>query len=87
MPAAVVVTLNQDEWALISALREVPDGPLRDALGEVVADLLRFVRFPHCAQMQADGVPCPSVTVACDECRQVMGVLDRLRGVGFTEAP
>lgn len=67
--------LSSEEWRLIEGLRELPSTPLRDRLTEVMGQMLDFVRDPSCAEKQADGVPCESTTLACEECQEVFAVL------------
>jgi len=71
--------LTAEEWRLVSRLRDVPEGPLRERLGELLDELLTLVRDPRCAELQADGAPCPSVTTACEPCQQVASLLTSLR--------
>ena len=69
---------NREEAKVLSQLREIPPGPIRDDLFELLADLVGFVRDPRCPEAQADGVPCLSGTVDCGQCMQVAGVLASL---------
>jgi hypothetical protein len=46
----------------------------------LVSELADFVAEPSCAEMQADGAPCPSTEVSCEECRKVTSILEGLRG-------
>lgn len=72
-------TLTSDEWRRLTALRDVPEGPLREELLALIDGLLEFVCDPGCAEMQADGVPCASAKAACDGCEKARAVLGRLR--------
>ena len=45
----------------------------------LVGELCDFVRAPGCAEMQADGAPCPTTDVSCDECRKLTTILEGLR--------
>jgi len=63
---------------LVRRLREVPAGAARGELLELLDDLVDFARDPRCPEAQADGVPCLALGIACEECRQVAGVLARL---------
>ena len=47
------------------------------AKGSPLAD---FVAEPSCAEMQADGAPCPTPDTSCDECRKLTTILEGLRG-------
>jgi hypothetical protein len=81
MPApcqAIEVKLSAEEWALVSALRAVPDSPLRTRAITLVETLLQFVAEPRCAEVQADGVPCSTVDAQCDQCLHVADLLDEL---------
>jgi hypothetical protein len=71
--------LSVEEWEIVCSLRQIPAGPARDGLAGLVADLVAYVVHPHCAESQADGTPCLSVHLSCEECRQVVSVLDSLR--------
>ena len=72
--------LTLEEQKLLLALREIPPSRLRDLMTTLVSELADFVAAPGCAEMQADGVPCPTTDVSCDECRKLIGVLEGLRG-------
>lgn len=65
------VALAADEWELVWDLREVPSGPRRAALMQLLRDIVSFVAQPGCAEAQADGVPCDTVTSECAQCRRV----------------
>jgi len=71
--------LNAEEWRLVCALRDVPEGALRTDLLTMLDGLLAFGRNPHCALMQADGVPCAGAATACAECSRVESWLGRVR--------
>lgn len=70
--------LSPEEWRLLSHMREIPLGPIRAELIELVGDLVAFVHDPRCPEAQGDGVPCLSLAVACEQCRQVADVLASL---------
>lgn len=72
--------LTTEEKKLLLALREIPPSRLKDLLTTLVSELADFVAEPGCAEMQADGAPCPATDVACDECRKVTSILEGLRG-------
>jgi hypothetical protein len=74
-----LAALTMEERRLVLALREIPPSPLRESFATLVSELIDFVARPSCAEMQADGVPCPSAETACDECRRVTEILDGLR--------
>jgi hypothetical protein len=46
----------------------------RVLLGEIV----RILREPHCAELQADGAPCPSAHTACDQCDRAAELVEVL---------
>jgi hypothetical protein len=71
--------LTVEEQRLLWTLRDIPPSRLRDSFLALVDDIATLVREPHCVEMQADGVPCESAYVACDRCRRVVSVLERLR--------
>lgn len=77
--ANVHAILSREEWRLVSALRDLPPSPLRDRLMALLDELVDFVREPQCAEAQADGVPCETVRMACDQCQQLISLLELLR--------
>jgi len=80
MPAeSAPIVLVPEEWRLVWALRELPEGRLRVELLSLLDELLAVARDPHCAETQADGVPCACLGVACDECQRVVSRLRQLR--------
>ena len=80
MSGEALLPLTREEQKLLLALREMPPSRLRDLLTTLVSELLDFVSEPGCAEMQADGAPCPTVEVSCDECRKLTTILEGLRG-------
>jgi hypothetical protein len=75
-----LLPLSPEEQKLLLALREIPPSRLRDLLTTLVSELADFVAEPSCAEMQADGAPCPTTDAACDECRKLTVLLEGLRG-------
>lgn len=74
---------SSEEWRLIEGLHDLPSEALRGRLTEVMGLMLDFVRDPACGERQADGVPCESTTLACEDCQDVLAVLrDIERRVG-----
>jgi hypothetical protein len=67
--------LSAEEWALVCGLRDIPDGLARGELLDLLLDLVDFARDPRCPAAQGDGVPCLSVSAACEQCRRVADVL------------
>ncbi len=80
MTGEQLLPLTLEEQKLLLALREIPPSRLRDLMTTLVSELADFVAEPRCAEMQADGAPCPTTDVSCDECRKLIGVLEGLRG-------
>ncbi len=76
---SLVGTLTAEERKLLLALRAIPPSRLRDLLTTLVTELADFVAEPSCAEMQADGAPCPASDTACDECRKLTSILEGLR--------
>jgi hypothetical protein len=72
------VTLSCEEWALVSALREVHSNSLKARVAALLRDLLVFLRDPKCAEMQGDGVPCDDVRASCDQCMHVAEMIDSM---------
>lgn len=79
MSAPGPVVLSPEEQKLLLTLREIPPSRLRDLMTTLVGELCDFVAAPGCAEMQADGAPCPTTNVSCDECRKLTGILEGLR--------
>ncbi len=73
------LALDDGERRLVASLREIPPSPLRDAMSDVIEALVAFVADPGCPELQADGVPCSDVRMACERCRRVLSVLDEVR--------
>lgn len=79
MSAPGLGELTPEEARLVLALRGIPPSRLRDLLTTLVGELAAFVAEPSCAEMQADGAPCATPDVACDECRKLTSLLEGLR--------
>jgi len=80
MKATVVrVRLDDWEWRLVSALRDIPPSPLKEMARELTTELAEYVREPHCQELQADGAPCESAVADCEECLKVKELLLTLR--------
>ncbi len=75
----VTIAVTPEERRIVSALRDLPPSPLKDLLAQVLTRLVDLVRAPTCPEMQADGVPCASVTADCEQCRKLKQVLESLR--------
>jgi hypothetical protein len=80
MTSGALGELSPEEAKLLLALRAIPPSRLRDLLAALVSELVDFVAEPSCAEMQADGAPCPTTEASCDECRKVTSILEGLRG-------
>jgi hypothetical protein len=79
MPDSTIQTsLSAEEWKLVMALREIPDSPLRSKVSGLLAELMRFIQQPRCLGMQGDGFPCGTPHTSCEECQQMLQVLDDL---------
>lgn len=79
MSAPGLGELTPEEAKLVLALRGIPPSRLRELLVTLLGELADFASAPSCAEMQADGAPCASPDVACDECRKVTSLLEGLR--------
>jgi hypothetical protein len=77
-----LMPLLPEERDFVWALREVPEGRLRAEVLALLREVLAAARSPHCAQAQADGVPCPCLGVPCEECERVLAGFRRLRASG-----
>ena len=71
----VPLPLSQEENELIAIWRELPSGPMQRRVRDIVMELLRFARDPHCDEMQGDGVPCGEPRNRCEECARVVAIL------------
>jgi hypothetical protein len=67
--------LSPEEWRLVSCLRDIPPGAVHEEFVELIEDLVTFVGDPRCPEAQADGVPCASLALACEQCRMVTSTL------------
>lgn len=72
-------TLDDDEWRVVCAMRELPDSHVSDSFRALLRALADFVADPQCSEAQADGVPCADSHAACAECRRAAAVLTKLR--------
>jgi hypothetical protein len=77
--STVSIALTEGERKIIAALRELPQGQAQELLQEVLDQLVSFVRDPHCAEMQADGVPCAAPSSDCEQCARLKEILAGLR--------
>jgi hypothetical protein len=75
----VSIALTPAEWRLVSSLREIPSSVLKEKALELFEAVVDFAREPRCAEVQADGVPCETPSVACEQCLHVDWMLDALR--------
>ena len=75
-----LLPLSPEEQKLLLALREIPPSRLRELMTTLIGELADFVAEPSCAEVQADGAPCPTTDAACDECRKLTSILEGLRG-------
>ena len=80
MSRETLLPLSPEEEKLLRALREIPPSRLRDLMTTLIGELAEFVAEPSCAEMQADGAPCPAPDASCDECRKLTTLLEGLRG-------
>ena len=80
MSGEALLPLSREEQKLLLALREIPPSRLRELMTTLVSELADFVAEPSCAEMQADGAPCATTDVSCDECRKLATILEGLRG-------
>ena len=73
----VPMPLSAEENELVALWRELPAGPMQRRVRELVTELLRFARDPHCDEMQGDGVPCGDARNRCEECAKVIEIVRR----------
>ena len=79
MAQATSVLLSATEHQILTALRETPDGPLKDKLESFLLELTAMVSNPGCAEIQADGIPCGAASADCEECLALDKMLATLR--------
>ena len=79
MSGPVQVTLTSKEWELVSALRNIPESPLKERIDALLGDLVKFAADPKCFEFQGDGAPCTNTNGDCESCRKVTDVIDLLR--------
>lgn len=79
MSQPVQVTLTPEEWKLVSALRSVPESPLKARIDALLGELMWFAADPKCTESQGDGVPCTNTNMDCDSCKRVTDLIDVLR--------
>jgi hypothetical protein len=77
--AATPVILTAEERRLVLALRNVPPSRLRVELVALLDELFAHAAEPRCPERQADGAPCASAGLACDECERAMACLRLMR--------
>ena len=80
MSGDALFPLSPEEQKLLLALREIPPSRLRELMTTLIGELADFVAEPSCAEVQADGAPCPTSDASCDECRKLTTILEGLRG-------
>jgi hypothetical protein len=73
----VPLPLSTEENELVAIWRDLPAGPMQRRVREIVVEILRFARDPHCDEMQGDGVPCAQPRTRCEECARVIEILRR----------
>ena len=83
MPETFVTRVSPEEWRILAGLREIPPGLLRERVLSLMGELLAFAQEPHCAEMQADGVPCATAHTPCDEGPEAAAFVEELRGQAF----
>jgi hypothetical protein len=70
--------LSPSEGRLLLAIREIPEGNLRERALEVMGELVFFVGQARCQGMGVEGFPCGEPRSSCEACQEVWDVLDRL---------
>lgn len=75
------IMVDEKEMKILSSLREMPEGKLKDLHGAFLLELSDFLLEPKCAQVQADGYPCGSSSADCESCLKLEELLSTLRQV------
>jgi hypothetical protein len=76
--ATIQTTLTNEEWKIVMALRDIPDSPLRTKVTGLFSELVRFIQQPRCLGMQSDGFPCGTPHTSCEECQQMLKVIEEM---------
>jgi hypothetical protein len=74
----ITAALSPSEWNLVRAIRDLPEGALRDRTAEVLQGLLFYVANPRCEGMGPEGFPCGDPLTTCEECHQIWDLLDQI---------
>jgi hypothetical protein len=77
-PTLRPLDLDPFEHRLVTALRNMPESPVKQRIMALLDRVVDFARNPRCAELQADGVPCGNAQGDCDHCEMVTGLLDEL---------
>lgn len=77
---SVTISVNREEWALIAALRDLPNTRARQLATQIIQEVLEVAGAPHCAELQADGAPCPTANNDCAQCVCLEDALAALHG-------
>lgn len=72
------VALDAREFRVVTTLRDMPEGPLKARVQDLMDHLVTFARNPKCCEYQPDGVPCASAHNDCDTCQVVLQMLETL---------
>ena len=73
------VSLTPGETRIVRSLREIADSSLRYRFEELLIQLTEYVRDPQCAEVQADGVPCPTPDRDCYFCLKIDELIESIR--------
>jgi hypothetical protein len=74
------VSLTPGETRIVQGLRGIADSSLRYRFEELLVRLTDYVRDPRCAEIQADGVPCPTPDRDCHFCLKIDELIESIRG-------
>ena len=75
------IMVDENELRILSSLREMPEGKLKELHESFLLELSNFLLEPKCAQVQADGYPCGSSSADCESCLKLEELLSTLRKV------
>jgi hypothetical protein len=78
--APSTMELSPQEARLVSRLRQVAPGPLRERVLGYVEKLVEFGIHPGCPEAAAGTFPCVSLYVVCEQCRTVTSALPAFKG-------
>ena len=75
------ILVTSDEKRILDSVRKLPEGKLKDLVGQFLLEFADTVSDPRCAEVQADGIPCDDPSADCEQCLRLKELLTTMRGV------